>query len=404
MVYRYIVSFVLFLGVYMPANAQTGCTDPAATNYNPLATTNDGSCIYPVTSYSPLFRAKLNPIITETSGLVWTDGKLWTHNDSGNPAEMYSVDTLTGATLQTVDIDNYPNIDWEDITADSNYIYLGDHGNNKGTRTDLKVLKIAKADIGTGSVVHVNAQAIAFSYTDQTSFVSSSTNNFDCEALISIKDSLYIFTKDRGDMQTRVYKMPKVPGTYALTPYTNYNVAGLITGADYNSTTGEIVLIGYLSGHVSSFLWFLNDYAGDMFFSGNKRRIEIGSSSTEWQTEGVAWQSPSRIFISNETAGTIDASVYISAKPAVPTTAVKNVTNTLACDVFPNPASGVLYVDNLLSPATYTVTSIAGKVIEKGNLEAGNNNLIISNYPPGIYIINMAAQDGTTSVARFTKQ
>jgi len=228
-----LICFILF--IFTAARAQSGCTDPSATNYDPSAVTNDGSCVYPVTHYSPVLRAALNPIITESSGLIWTDRKLWTHNDSGNPPEIYNVDTTDGHTIQTVVIDNYPNVDWESISADSGYIYVGDAGNNHGSRTDLKILKIAKSDITAGSVVHVNAQAISFSYTDQTSFVPSSTNNFDCEALISIRDSLYIFTKDRGDMQTRVYKLPKIPGTYAVSPYTSYNVNGLITDASYDS-------------------------------------------------------------------------------------------------------------------------------------------------------------------------
>ncbi len=189
------------------ATAQMGCLDPAATNYSTSALFNDGSCTYPVTHHTPALKFQLPSAIPESSGVVWSNGKLWTHNDSGNPATFFSVDTTTGAVLQKVYVDNYSNTDWEDITADSLYIYLGDCGNNNGNRTDLKILKIAKSDIGSAAIVHLNAQAISFSYTDQTSFASNALNNFDCEAVMSMGDYLYLFTKDRGDAKTRVYQL-----------------------------------------------------------------------------------------------------------------------------------------------------------------------------------------------------
>ena len=34
--------------------------------------------------------------IEETSGVIYHNGKLWTHNDSGNAAVIFSIDTATG--------------------------------------------------------------------------------------------------------------------------------------------------------------------------------------------------------------------------------------------------------------------------------------------------------------------
>jgi hypothetical protein len=333
---------------------------------------------------------------------VFTDGRLWTHNDSGNPSEIYNVDTTDGHIIQTVVVDNFANVDWEDITADSNYIYIGDHGNNSGTRKNLRVLKIAKSDITSASTAHVNAQAIAFSYTDQTSFASSSTHNFDCEALISIKDSLYIFTKDRGDLQTRVYKMPKTPGTYALTPYTGFNVNGLITGADYNASTHEIVLIGYFSGHSNSFLWFLKDFKGDMFFSGNKRRIEI-ANGLDWQTEGVCYQSDSRIFLSCEQTDAVDASVFACTNNWN-TTEVKSFSNRASYVAYPNPATGYLHIDNEGSAATYAITDMMGSRLAEGQLTTGSQQINLQGLAPGIYTINITNTAGERAYIRVEKQ
>jgi hypothetical protein len=275
--YKNIFIGILTLLINFSALSQSGCTDPAANNYNSSAITNDGSCTYNVTNMTVHAKGSVADSVPECSGLIFTNGMMWTHNDSGNPNNIYKVDTANGTILQTVKITNFPNVDWEDITADTNYIYVSDAGNNNGTRTDLKILKIDKLQFLSSTLTAVNAtaQAINFSYSDQTSFVSSSTNNFDCESIISIGNSLYIFTKDRGDMQTRVYKLSKTPGTYTVSPYTSYNVNGLITGADYNPQTNEVALIGYKTSHLNSFMYFLNDFTGDNFFSGNKRRIKI---------------------------------------------------------------------------------------------------------------------------------
>jgi type IX secretion system substrate protein len=403
---RFKISVLVTINVFLfnIANAQSGCTDPAASNYNPAATVNDGSCLYPVTHNTPALRGVLNTAIKESSGLVWTDGRLWTHNDSGNPAIIFSIDTTDGHTLQTVYIDNYPNTDWEDITADSNYIYVENAGNNGGSRTDLQILKIAKSDITGASIIHLNAQAINFSYTDQTSFVASSTNNFDCESVISIEDSLYIFTKDRGDLQTRVYRLPKVPGTYAVSPFTSYNVAGLITGADYDPVTGQIALIGYLSGHVSSFMWFLDDYQGHMFFSGNKRRIEISNSSTDWQTEGVGFISPHRFFISCEASGSFAASLFISDENWLAPLAVSAGTFQSEGRFFPNPVKEVLHINNISGRDYYRLFNVAGYVLAEGALQAGDNAVNLSSLNAGTYWVEVTDGAGNRSTGTIVKE
>ncbi len=399
----FILPVVAFFALLTDVRAQSGCTDPAASNYNSSAITNNGSCTYPYTHYDPQLRAAFGPGVSESSGVVFTDGKFWTHNDSGNQPNIFSVDTSTGAILQTVFIDNYLNTDWEDITADSNYIYVGDFGNNNGTRTDLKILKIAKADITTSHIVHLNAQAISFSYTDQTSFTSSSGHNFDCESVISIKDSLYIFTKDRGDGATRVYKLPKVPGTYPVSPYTGFNVGGLITGADYNPSTREIVLIGYLSSKYGSFLWFLSDYTNDQFFSGNKRRVEI-SNGGEWQTEGVCWLPGNRFFISCELTNSTPSSFYICNRNLKPS-AVNDINTGKSFVVYPNPAYNTVNIKTLVMPGFYKLADVTGRFVSQGELYKGDNSIDIARQPAGLYRLLLYNETGAfISVTNFCKQ
>jgi hypothetical protein len=77
--------------------------------------------------------------IEEASGLassIANPGFLWTHNDSGNKAEVFLVDQQLNIKL-TCYLQGVKNRDWEDITvgpgpdANKNYIYIADIGDNK---------------------------------------------------------------------------------------------------------------------------------------------------------------------------------------------------------------------------------------------------------------------------------
>ena len=66
----------------------------------------------------------------ESSGIVLSDGYIFTINDSGNSSVFYKVNPVDGSLVQSISVTNYDNKDLEDITDDSNYIYIGDFGNN----------------------------------------------------------------------------------------------------------------------------------------------------------------------------------------------------------------------------------------------------------------------------------
>ena len=265
----------------------------------------------PVATLSVTLKHTLPAQLQESSGLCYTDGSLWSFGDSGNPNSIYKIDSATGAILQTVTITNYPNIDWESMAADSLYLYIGDMGNNDGNRTDLKILRIKKADLVSSSAqVSVQADSIKFSYTDQTGFSYNSNTNFDCEAMVAAGNNLYVFTKDRGDLKTRCYMLPRIPGTYAVSPVSGFDVSGRITDAAYNKTTGELALLGYMSQKDNSFIWFFSNYTGDHFFADSSRRVTIGRSPDEWQTEGLDYVSPGRLLLSCETTPAHTAALY----------------------------------------------------------------------------------------------
>lgn len=250
----------------------------------------------------------LSKKINETSGLIFWDNNIWTFNDSGGEAEIYKIDSATGEILQTVRLNNAKNTDWEDITHDENYIYIGDFGNNMGNRKDLRIYKINKSMITENKLVKVPSEIIAFSYNDQSSFtINNRSNNYDCESVVSFGDSLILFSKNWVDGKTRMYKMPKVPGKYQLDPINSFDINGLVTGADYNSDKNALILIGYKD--YIPFLFYFTDFDGQQLGNHQVYKVKLNKMKNA-QTEGVCWYNNDVILFSTEQTGVFTQGVF----------------------------------------------------------------------------------------------
>ncbi len=333
--------------------------------------------------------------LKENSGLQFTDGKLWTFEDSGNSPELYRIDTATGAILQTVLIENYKNIDWEDIAADNEFIYIGDFGNNNGTRTNLKILRIKKSDIGTNFDVTISSEAILFEYADQTDFSSNSNTNFDCEAMVSIGDSLYLFTKNRGDAKTRVYALPKVVNqTFALQPLVTINVEGMITAADYDSASKTIVLLGYGGFDINPFLYEINGVQPHPFSSTSEKRTLISNNILGWQTEGLAFIDSGNIFISNEYTTFVPASLYRLSLDETNTTRISQQgVNGIQC--YPNPTTNMVSINSRELIEFVKIRTIDGVLVHQLEVNTFESKLFLKQegFKKGLYFLEITSQN-----------
>ena len=254
-------------------------------------------------SVKPHLISKLPKVINETSGLVFFNNMLFTINDSDNPAAIYQVDTTTGATVRTVIVGNAVNHDWEAITHDDSNVYIGDFGNNYGSRTDLQILKITKSDILNSENDTVEAGFIRFSYPDQTTFERElNNNNFDCEAFFYYHDSLHLFSKNWSDLKTKQYVVSSDTGTYMAKLAGQHPADGLITDASVNAQ-GNAVLLGYknIRGHKwECFSWLFRVSDSGNCFNGNTTRIELGSAWHLGQTEGIFLKDDNTAWLSSE--------------------------------------------------------------------------------------------------------
>lgn len=271
--------------------AQSGCTDPQANNYNPAAVANDGSCTYATTHYTLNLVNNLSDTIQETSGIIDVGNYLYTFNDSGNGPELYEL-FANGAIHRVIHVQNATNVDWEAITSDANYVYVGDFGNNNGNRQNLCVYRIAKPALLTSLNDTVIADKLSFKWGDQFQFPSNpNANNFDCESFFASSDSLFLFTKNWVDLKTRYYALPNFwVDTAIATLRDSFYVNGLVTDVHFDSINKRVFLLGYKnngSNFYTSFVYALWDFYPHSYFSGNKRRIEIGNVLTVGQTEGI---------------------------------------------------------------------------------------------------------------------
>jgi hypothetical protein len=299
----------LFLMISNFGIAQLGCNDPLADNYDALATQNDGSCTYAASNIPLTQVANLPADLNEISGMIFWNEKLYGHQDSGGPTNIYEFDTATGVITKTITLQGVTNVDWEDLTQDETHFYVGDFGNNaNGNRTDLKIYKFSKSLITSSSLITIpltEIEIINFAYEDQVDFSNTGGNNtaFDCEALAYNRGQLHLFTKNWIGNITAHYILPTTPGTYNAKKKGEYDVGSYkITGADFGADN-LLALVGYQVTGFAICGLFLNYGFDDTYAylqTGTMRFLSIGSALVFGQIEAITFKKSLQLYISNE--------------------------------------------------------------------------------------------------------
>lgn len=393
--------------------AQTcGCTDPLAINYDSSAALNDGSCVYETTTIDTNVIGTLNPQVEGSSSLFYWNNGFWTYNDHNDNC-LYHIDNTNAAILETLCINSLSNYDTEEISQDSLYLYFGDVGNNYGSRQDLHILRIKKASVINQTF---EIDTLSFSYEDQTDFSNHpQATDFDCEAFIVGRDSIYLFTKQWASTQTTIYSLPRTPGHHIAHRGDTYNVNGLITGATYMPEYQLVVLCGYdydtenLLLALHPFIILLYDFQGTKFFSGNKRRLDF-DYSTRAQVEAIATHNALDYYLTNEHYATsimgfnidipaqlqrIDLRPYLL--PYLRQYGVSENPNNTANPqgssadfrLYPNPAHDQLYLDYPQEywGAEYEILNLNGQIVAEGTLKDKSISLNSKGLSSGKYIL-----------------
>lgn len=391
-----------------------GCTDSLAVNFNPMATVNDGSCVYGSTIITADGVGILDAQLGNTSSFFYWENGYWTNNDR-NDSCLYQIDSTNAETVGTLCFEGIQYEDMEEITQDSLYLYFGDVGNNSGSRQNLHILRIRKESILNQNV---EIDTIWFSYEDQTDFTySPQATDFDCEAFVVADDSIYIFTKEWVSTQTTLYSIPKTSGTHIAHRRETYDVNGLITGAAYIPEYQLVVLCGYdydpanLLSSLHPFVVLLYDFQGERFFSGNKRRLDF-DFSTRAQIEAIATRNALDYYITNESTSVPVMDDYIDIPPVLQhldlreyllpylsrfgvtdnPDAVPSLQNQKTdIRIYPNPVRDKIYIDYTqdFAGAAYEIYNLRGRKVAEGILNDKTISLGNRNMPAGQYVLSV---------------
>lgn len=197
--------------------------------------------------------------LKETSGLYCPQiGSAFTINDSGNKPIIFKIDSSG----QIIDkkLVSAKNTDWEAITGDSQYFYIGDVGNNKGERKFVQIHIVPKK---------VTPKKDSESKTNDTSlnlfYINNSINkneylnhDYDAETLINLDDSLFLFSKSWNSGTLFIYQLNKIEATQYIEPVSEImGLPGVITGGDFDRKNNQFILVGYKLNGMGGFSPFM---------------------------------------------------------------------------------------------------------------------------------------------------
>ncbi|MFD0834795.1 T9SS type A sorting domain-containing protein [Mariniflexile aquimaris] len=343
--------------------------------------------------------------LNESSGAIFFNNRLITHNDSGGETKLYELDTISGIIQREVTISNATNVDWEDLAQDENSIYIGDIGNNNGNRTDLKIYKINKTDYLSST--SVAAETIAFSYANQVDFTSNTNNTeWDAEALVCFDNSnLMLFSKNWVNGTTLAYLVSKTPGNYALNPLaTSLNSGGLISGGSFNPYTGKLYLVGYTQA-LQPFVWVSENYNSNDIFSGTNTQTILSVFGME-QAEAITYVNANRYFMTSESFSQSFGGLTFSDNAKV--MAFNTNDATLSSNMgfiehknimYPNP------VDTYLNMQHPNIDFIEICDIKSVQVYKGDDEVVdMSAFSKGVYVVKINFKDQTSRLEKLVKK
>jgi hypothetical protein len=197
-----------------------------------------------------------NEKLDELSGLaasVNNPGLLWTHNDSGNKAEIYLIDKDLDIKL-TCKLKGAKNRDWEDIAVGpgleegKTYLYIGDVGDNLKATKFKRIYRFEEPVLGSDNSIEI-------SNIDQITFQLEGEKK-DSEAIMidPLNKNLYVISKEKAPSMVYELKYP-YSTTDSLTATKLVPVAiSTVCAADFAPNRKEVLVKNY----ENVYYWKLN--------------------------------------------------------------------------------------------------------------------------------------------------
>ncbi len=222
----------------------------------------------------------LDPVMKESSGLAFLNDKLYTLNDGGNPASLYEIDPSSAQKRNEISLP-VKNKDWEALASDSTRLYIGEFGNNGGTRKDLKIYSVDPREPN-------KVDSIQYFYPEQKSFSGPlHQHNFDAESLVFLEGALHVFTKEFVSQNTTRYQISKdsLIAHQGAKKLETFDIGYMATDAAANSD--RLFIVGYTWKMEVYLTVFIRDQEGN-YFSSRPKKYFLGMCSRLGQVEGIA--------------------------------------------------------------------------------------------------------------------
>jgi hypothetical protein len=235
-------------------------------------------------------RIKHGPL-AEISGAARSatyDDVFWLHNDHGDEARLFAVDSrgrviipgfladkYHGETEQK-DKEEWPgvaivgafNIDWEDIALADGRLYIADMGNNGNARRDLGVYVVNEPNPHQTTRVRL-LKHLPVTYPEQTRYPGKLWH-YDCEAMFVSEGKLYFLTKHRKTGEIRGWKSGVSP------------------------SGSKLAVLTYFT------LWIFDKPAeGDNWLAGRPSKLDLPGSAFR-QNEAVTWADEETLVVLSE--------------------------------------------------------------------------------------------------------
>jgi hypothetical protein len=238
----------------------------------------------------------LSEELKEISGIQYiNDTLIAAHNDGGNGPMLYFLNPNTGSILKRVVVKDVKNTDWEDITLDGKYLYIGNFGNNENKRKNLSIIRVSWKDALIKDTI--NSEFMTFEFGDQKAFPpENKALNFDTECVVFADGFLWLFTKNRTDPFdgiSNIYRVKFQENTHAILKK-EYSIKIGSKGWMFDSVTGGDFAYGYF------YLTTYNRVLKYLFSEGKFTLVKQYKYNEYNQKEAITVIKDDQIHVANE--------------------------------------------------------------------------------------------------------
>lgn len=252
------------------------------------------------------------PRLSESSALIASreqPGVLWTLNDSGNPPELFAIDT-SGRNLGVFGVQGVENRDWEALGYGScgrhTCLYIGDTGDNQSRYPAARIYRVLEPAVRSGEpgrdIRPTGILTIVYPDGPQ-----------DIEAIFLAPTSdLYLISKGRS----RGVHLYRVPASSWATP-TASTVAEKVEelpiparrGSAYHVTDASIAEDGVnVAVRTYGFIYFFRLQGKHLMINPDRPTCRAGM---DIQGEGIAWLPGGRLATTSEQVVTVGKTISI---------------------------------------------------------------------------------------------